>query len=32
MGITYFGMTSLLNPETGKPLVDIAKLMAIRNG
>ena len=27
MGITYFGMTSLLNPETGKPLVDIAKLM-----
>jgi cation/acetate symporter len=28
MGITYFGMTSLLNPETGKPLVDIAKTMA----
>jgi cation/acetate symporter len=28
MGITYFGMTSLLNPETGKPLVDIAKIMA----
>jgi cation/acetate symporter len=28
MGITYFGMTSLLNPETGRPLVDIAKLMA----
>jgi cation/acetate symporter len=27
MGITYFGMTSLLNPETGKPLVDIAKIM-----
>jgi cation/acetate symporter len=28
MGIDYFGMTSLLNPETGKPLVDIAKIMA----
>ena len=28
MGINYFGMTSLLNPETGKPLVDIAKIMA----
>jgi cation/acetate symporter len=28
MGINYFGMTSLLNPETGKPLVDIAKVMA----
>jgi cation/acetate symporter len=28
MGITYFGMTSLLNPETGKPLIDIAKIMA----
>ena len=28
MGITHFGMTSLLNPETGKPLVDIAKTMA----
>jgi cation/acetate symporter len=28
MGIDYFGMTSLLNPETGKPLVDIAKVMA----
>jgi cation/acetate symporter len=28
MGITYFGMTSLLNPETGQPLVDIAKIMA----
>ena len=28
MGITHFGMTSLLNPETGKPLIDIAKVMA----
>ena len=28
MGITYFGMTSLLNPETGKPLIDVAKIMA----
>jgi cation/acetate symporter len=28
MGINYFGMTSLLNAETGKPLVDIAKVMA----
>jgi cation/acetate symporter len=28
MGINYFGMTSLLNAETGKPLVDIAKIMA----
>jgi cation/acetate symporter len=27
MGITYFGMTSLLNPETSKPLVDIAAIM-----
>ena len=27
-GVTYAGMTSLLNPETGKPLIDIAKLMA----
>src|SRR6186713_2151216 len=27
-GITYDGMTSLLNPETGKPLIDIARLMA----
>ncbi len=27
-GVTYAGMSSLLNPETGKPLVDIAKLMA----
>ena len=28
MGVTYFGMTSLLNPEPGEPLVDIAKVMA----
>ena len=28
MGVTYFGMTSLLNPVTGAPLVDIAKAMA----
>jgi cation/acetate symporter len=28
MGITYFGMTSLLNPETGQPLVNIAQVMA----
>jgi len=28
MGITYFGMTSLLNPETGKPLINIAQIMA----
>ena len=28
MGITYFGMTSLLNPTTGMPLVDVAKVMA----
>jgi cation/acetate symporter len=28
MGISYFGMTSLLNPETGQPLVNIAQLMA----
>jgi len=27
-GIQYFGMTSLLNPITGAPLVDIAKAMA----
>ena len=26
-GVTYAGMSSLLNPETGKPLIDIAKLM-----
>jgi cation/acetate symporter len=28
MGITYFGMSSLLNPETGQPLVNIAQVMA----
>jgi cation/acetate symporter len=28
MGVTYFGMTSLLNPETGKALIDVAALMA----
>jgi cation/acetate symporter len=28
MGINYFGMTSLLNPETGQPLVNIAQVMA----
>jgi cation/acetate symporter len=28
MGITHFGMTSLLNPETGQPLVNIAQVMA----
>jgi len=28
MGITYFGMASLLNPETGQPLVNIAQVMA----
>jgi len=27
-GVTYFGMTSLLNPTTGQPLVDVAKVMA----
>ncbi len=27
-GVTYFGMTSLLNPETGKPLVNVAQIMA----
>jgi cation/acetate symporter len=28
MGITHFGMTSLVNPTTGMPLVDVAKVMA----
>jgi cation/acetate symporter len=28
MGITYFGMTSLVNPTTHLPLVDVAKVMA----
>jgi cation/acetate symporter len=31
MGVKYFGMTSLLNPVTGAPLVDIAKAMAFGN-
>jgi cation/acetate symporter len=30
-GVRYFGMTSLLNPATGAPLVDIAKAMALPN-
>ena len=30
-GVKYFGMTSLLNPLTGAPLVDIAKAMALPN-
>jgi cation/acetate symporter len=28
MGVTYFGMTSLLNPETGQALVNVAQVMA----
>ncbi len=28
MGVTYFGMSSLLNPETGKALIDVAQIMA----
>jgi len=31
MGVKYFGMTSLLNPLSGAPLVDIAKAMALPN-
>jgi cation/acetate symporter len=31
IGVKYFGMTSLLNPITGAPLVDIAKAMALPN-
>jgi hypothetical protein len=27
-GVTYFGMTSLLNPETGKALINVAQVMA----
>ena len=27
-GVNYFGMTSLLNPETRQPLIDVAKVMA----
>jgi cation/acetate symporter len=30
-GVKYFGMTSLLNPATGAPVVDIAKAMALPN-
>lgn len=28
MGVTYFGMSSLLNPETGQALVNVAEIMA----
>ena len=28
LGVTYFGMTSLLNPETGKALINVAQIMA----
>jgi cation/acetate symporter len=28
LGVSSFGMTSLLNPETGKALVDVAQVMA----
>ena len=31
MGVKYFAMTSLLNPITGAPIVDIAKAMALPN-
>jgi cation/acetate symporter len=31
VGVKYFGMTSLLNPLTGAPVVDIAKAMALPN-
>ena len=30
-GVKYAGMTSLLNPATGAPLVDVAKAMAAPN-
>jgi cation/acetate symporter len=30
-GVKYFGMTSLLNPVTGAPIVDVAKAMALPN-
>lgn len=30
-GVAYFGMSSLLNPVTGAPIVDIAKAMALPN-
>ena len=28
MGVTYFGMKSLLNPETGQALINVAQIMA----
>ena len=28
VGVTYFGMTSLLNPETGQALINVAQIMA----
>jgi cation/acetate symporter len=28
LGVSYFGMTSLLNPETGQALVNVAQIMA----
>ncbi|HEY7383440.1 MAG TPA: sodium:solute symporter family protein [Beijerinckiaceae bacterium] len=31
VGVKYFGMTSLLNPVTGLPIVDIAKAMTLPN-
>ncbi|MGE8942344.1 sodium:solute symporter family protein [Leptospira interrogans] len=31
VGVTYFGMTSLLHPVTGAPIVDLAKAMALPN-
>ena len=30
-GVAYFGMTSLTNPVTGAPIVDIARAMALPN-
>ncbi len=30
-GVTYFGMSSLLNPVTGAPVVDVAKALASPN-
>ncbi len=30
-GVAYFGMSSLLNPVTGAPIVDVAKAMAMPN-
>ena len=31
MGVKYFGMTSLFNPMTGLPVIDVAKAMAAPN-